>query len=141
MIRRLSYARNGYHESVAMLRISFRPARLISIVGILVAVLAGPPLAQGMIDPLPPQTTEAVYSGSLLYLNQGSIWQLDLASLSRQPLVQEPGAIITHVSHSWDRQRIAYSAYTRGARFEILQSRIVIAGADGSNPATAVQET
>ena len=36
-----------------MLRITFRPARLISIVGILVAVLAGPPLAQGMIDPLP----------------------------------------------------------------------------------------
>jgi Tol biopolymer transport system component len=113
---------------------------IIAGIVLLASALVAPPLVAALIDPLPPQPSDTIYPGSLLYLNQGSIWRLDLTSLSRQPFLQETGTIITHVSHSWDRQHVAYSAFSRGPRFEILQSKIAIAGADGSDQKIVVQE-
>lgn len=104
-----------------------------------VCILLLPPLIEG--GPAQAgQIGQESYSGSLLYLSRAGIWRINLATLERQPFLQEPGAIITHVSHSWDRQRLAYSALVRGARFEILQSRILVAAADGSEPRTVVEE-
>ena len=86
------------------------------------------------------QGEEPRYSGSLLYVSRGGIWQMNLASLERRPFLSPPNTTITHVAHSWDRQRLAYSMSIRGSRFELLESSIEIASIDGSERRTVVHE-
>jgi Tol biopolymer transport system component len=113
-------------------------ASLLAIAALGILVL-GPLLAEGASAPIGQEQT--IYPGSLLYLSRGGIWQMNLATLQRQPFLDVPNATVTHVSHSWDHQRVAYSTSVRGAGFELLESSIVVAAADGSNPRTVVQES
>lgn len=86
------------------------------------------------------QITQPAYSGTLLYLNRGGIWQLNIATGQREAFLQLPTGTVAHVSHSWDHERIAYSTDVRGAGFELIESSIVIAQRDGSEPRTVVSE-
>jgi len=104
--------------------------------GILLLV---PLLAEGGSGPIT-QVPQPNYPGTLLYLSRGGIWQMNLATLQRQSFLQVPNATITHISHSWDHQRVAYSTSVRGAGFELLESSIIVASADGSEPRTVVHE-
>src|SRR5262249_9801944 len=47
--------------------------------------------------------------GALLYLEQGAIWRLDLASGQAAQWRGADGALVTYLAHSPDRQRLAYS--------------------------------
>ena len=91
------------------------------------AALAGPELQDAQ-------------SGTVLYLNRGGIWQLNMATEQREPFLEPNIGTITHVSHSWDRSRVAYSVDVRGQGFELVESIIVVASADGSNATGAVSE-
>jgi Tol biopolymer transport system component len=116
-----------------------RPVSRLSVAAILLTVLLVGPLVADWI-PARARQGEDLLSGSILYLSQAGIWRMDLATLRRDPFLSESAGIITHVSHSWDRQRIAYSMYIRGPRFEILESRIVITAANGTQVAAVVVE-
>ena len=87
------------------------------------------------------QVDPGAYSGTLLYLDGGAIWQLDLRSGDRQRIVDGDSGLITHLAHSPDRQRIAYSVLYLGAGYQTLGSDVVVASASGSNPRTVVHET
>jgi hypothetical protein len=89
---------------------------------------------------LPNQVRQPGYTGTMLFLARGGIWQMDLATLQPRPFLQLPSGTITHVSHSWDRQRLAYAMSMRGPDFRLLESRIVVASADGAGPQTLVHE-
>jgi len=80
------------------------------------------------------------HSGALLYLNRGGIWRLNLETEERQPFLQLSSGTITHVSHSSDRTRIAYSTDIRGAGLDRVASEIVVATARGNDPRVIVRE-
>jgi len=86
------------------------------------------------------QIEQPRYSGSLLYVSRGGIWQMNLVTLERRPFLSLPNATITHITHSWDRQRLAYSLIVRGSRFELLESSIEVANIDGNERSTVVHE-
>jgi len=117
-----------------------RAVRIFAIVAILAAVLLAAPVAADGLPTTLRQNDEPAYAGGILYLNQAGIWRIDLTTLERAPFLADPGATITHVAHSWDRQQLAYSQYVRGDQFEIVVSQIVVTAADGSNPRTVVIE-
>jgi hypothetical protein len=117
-----------------------RAVRILAGVAILAAVLLAAPVAADSLPTMLRQNDEPTYSGGILYLNQAGIWRMDLMTLQRTPFLADPGATITQVAHSWDRQQLAYSEYMRGDQFEILVSEIVVTTADGSNPRAVVIE-
>ena len=110
-----------------------------------IALLAlGTVLGAALFDPGPAplaaQDGAAGLGGRLLYLDGGAIWALALPSGDRQPFLQLAAGVITHVAHSPDRQRLAYSVLHLAPGYQILGSDIVVAGADGSDPRTVVHQ-
>jgi hypothetical protein len=105
-----------------------------------VAGLLGVPFAGGGLSHAT-QEEVAPYRGSLLYLRDGDVWRLDLATQEQRPLIHLDSGAITHVAHSPDRTRVAYSVLYRTATYQVVGADIVVANADGSNPTPVVQES
>jgi Tol biopolymer transport system component len=78
--------------------------------------------------------------GSLLFLRFGEVWQLDLQTLGQRMLIKASNGSITHVAHSPDRQRIAYSVLSLSPTYQVTGGEIMVANADGSDPQTLVRQ-
>ena len=102
-------------------------------------VLAGSVLPAVGMSPSE-QVDVTPYSGTILYLSRGDIWQIDLAT--EQPrLFLDPGpGLVTHVAHSPDRSQLAYSVLHLSPTYQVLASEIVLATSEGTGSRTVVRE-
>jgi Tol biopolymer transport system component len=105
-----------------------------------VAVVCGVPLIGGGPSSAA-QDDVAPFSGALLYLRDGDVWRLDLNTQEQMPFIHPPSGTITHVAHSPDRQRLAYSVVYRSQAFQVVGADLVVADADGANARAVVQES
>lgn len=80
------------------------------------------------------------YVGSLLYPGPGGIWKLDLPTQQRGLHIQVGSAQVTHVTHSVDRQRLAYSVNRLSASAQLSESEIVVADLDGGSARVVARE-
>jgi Tol biopolymer transport system component len=109
--------------------------------GILTALLLGPLAALATLAGvlLTDRTSLAAqdvapYTGSLLYLNNGDVWKLDLATEDRSRVLDIGPGIITHVAHSPDRLHLAIAVLNLDTTYRGVGSEIVTTNVDGSAP-------
>ncbi len=83
---------------------------------------------------------DGAFTGELLYLRDGDIWRVDLATNEAILFLHPPAGTVTSIAHSPDQTRIAYSIDVSDQTRRLLHSDIVVADRDGSNPRTVVRE-
>jgi Tol biopolymer transport system component len=105
---------------------------LLALVSLFVAPLSA--------RPAPLDQDLAPYDGELLYVNNGEIWRLNLATNEQSPLVRVPNGFVSHLAHSPDRRRIAYAVSSYTQIYSVGSSDIMVCDVDGTNPQTVVHE-
>jgi Tol biopolymer transport system component len=100
------------------------------------------PTVLALADPTPSAHGQtASYHGRLLFLDEGVIQQLNLATGERGPFLRPAAGVVTHLAVSPDQRRLAYSVNRFDPGFRLLGSDLLVANADGSDPRPVVQET
>ncbi len=113
-------------------------ARLVIALLALTAMFILPLLGGGAIQRVFSQ--DAAFSGELLYVRNGDIWRVDLATNEQTLFLDPPAGTVTHVAHAPDRTRIAYSVDVSDQNRRLVRSEIVVANRDGSDARTVVRE-
>jgi TolB protein len=122
--------------------VSSLPIRLKLLIRAACAAVMLPALLGLVLSWSPPSVfgQGSSYRGRLLFLNEGVIDQLDLATGERRPFLRPAAGAVTHLAYSPDGRRLAYSVNRLDPGFRLLGSDIFVANADGGDPRPVVQE-
>jgi hypothetical protein len=113
-------------------------ARVLIASFVVAATLALPLVGGGAV--LRALSQDATFGGELLYLRNGDIWRLDLATNEPTLFLHPPAGAVTHIAHAPDQSRIAYAIDVSDQARRLVSSEIIVTDRAGANPRTIVRE-